>query len=139
MSDEKTKHTPGPVSITQPPSGDPYLLILRVVSESTNIDICDLRCDATDEEAVAVTRLDANIIAQAFNVSERTSRQPEQLEAERNTLLDLAKETFRISCRRSEGKGKWSDRDQRHHEATRAALVAAIGEEAVLAIAEDRE
>lgn len=80
-------HTKGPASITKPPSGDPWVMVLRVVSESTAIDICDLRCDAEDDDAVAATHADANLIADTINVATETGKTPRQLAEERDAAL----------------------------------------------------
>lgn len=89
--------------------------------------------------SVSLSALAGDVSAEADEATKEERLANARLIAASPLLLDVAKEAFRISCRRSEVRGKWSDRDQRHHEAVRAALVAAAGEEAALAIAEDRE
>lgn len=58
------KHTPGPWKVTKPRCGTDELR-LRVVSESTDLDVADLYwCDPTDHDATQLAA-DANLIAAA--------------------------------------------------------------------------
>lgn len=58
------KHTPGPWVRVELDAA-PGVYRLRVVSESLDIDVCDLNCDRNDVEAVDATDSDADLIAAA--------------------------------------------------------------------------
>ena len=59
------KFTPGPWEVQPIFPGR-----CRVVSKERDLDVCDLRCDENDEEAVAATHADALLIAKAPDLYE---------------------------------------------------------------------